>query len=217
MTLRQKVQTATSVARELVAHPDALPTLSWVITQPKATNWDVGEPWWNRDAIAYLATHLRAGDRVWEWGAGGSTVWLVERGANVTSIEEDPAWASKVQQRCPDADVRFIGGTHDGVLRSRQWVRTEMFFDDYVGSIDAEPDESIDVVIVDGRCRIDCVRRAVPKVRKGGLIVLDDTEQPFLSFGPYLPELDEWRPVQKGGFKRGTYYYCQTTFLHKPT
>ncbi len=37
--------------------------------------------------------------------AGGSMVWLVARGAEVTSVEHDP-WVSKVRVRCPAAGVR---------------------------------------------------------------------------------------------------------------
>ena len=158
----------------------------------------MGEPWWSPGAISYLATHLTNGARVWEWGSGGSTIWLMERDAKVTSIEEDPEWAAKVEQRCPSADVRFIGGDDSGVLRSRQWERSEHFFDRYVCAVDDEPDESLDVAIVDGRCRLDCVRHAVPKVREGGLLIIDDTEKPFLSFGPYLPELDGWHVEKRG-------------------
>lgn len=215
MTLRRYVQEAAGVARELLVHPDAVATLSWLTRDRKLTNWDLGEPWWNPLAISYLAAHLKRGDRVWEWGSGGSTVWLVEHGAKVTSIEEDVEWAAKVQERCPAADVRFVGGSEHGVLRSRQWEVSEKFFDDCVSAIDEEPDESVAVVIVDGRCRLDCVRHAVPKVREGGLIALDDSEQPFLSFAPFIPELDGWQVVKKGGFKRRSLVFTETTFLHK--
>ena len=215
MTLRHDVYMAACVAREFLVHPNALPTLSWLATHPKLTNWDLGEPWWSPGAISYLATHLTSGDRVWEWGSGGSTVWLMERGARLTSVEEDAEWAAKVQQRCPRADVRFIGGADSGVLRSRQWERSEKFFDEYVGAVDEELDESLDVVIADGRCRLDCIRHAVPKMRKSGLIVIDDTEQPFLSFGPYMHELDGWQVVKRGGFKRGSFFYTETSFLHR--
>ena len=49
------------------------------------------------------------------------------------------------------------------------------FFDDYVAAINDELDNSLDLVIVDGRARVECVRRAMPKVKPGGLLLLDDT------------------------------------------
>ena len=40
-----------------------------------------------------------------------------------------------------------------------------------------EPDASLDLVVVDGRARVECARRAMPKVKPGGLLLLDDTSR----------------------------------------
>lgn len=218
MTLLHKIRTVARVAGALLDNPEALPTLSWLVNR-QLTNWDLAEPWWNSRAISYLAERLKDGDRVWEWGAGGSTVWLVERAAEVISIEDNAEWARKVQQRCPGAEVRLIGGADSGILRSEPAFSDHgiHFFDEYVTAIDHEPDKSLDVVIADGRCRLDCVRHAAPKLRPGGLLVLDDTDRSFLSAGlPSMPEVKEWKVVKKSGFKRGSSYFTETTFLHKP-
>lgn len=83
------------MAKTVLGHPDAPPTLSWLVN-PTPPNWDLDEPWWTSRAVTYLGTHLTRGDRMWEWGSGGSTVWLVEQGAKLTSIEDDSQWAAKV-------------------------------------------------------------------------------------------------------------------------
>lgn len=220
--LLRKVHTAARVANIAVRHPHAIPTLSCV-SERKSAFWENAHPWWNSGAISYLARSLRPGDRVWEWGSGASTVWLVRHRAKVTSIENEPEWAEEVQTRCPGSDIRLIPGRDAGECQAEQEREYEVFrnlyYDDYLAAIDLEPEESLDVVIVDGCCRIECVRRAVPKVRQGGLIVLDDTERPYLTDQlRHCEEVHGWETVRKSGFKRWPLAagLTETTFLRKP-
>jgi len=159
---------------------------------------DAGAPWWNDRAIRYLGQHLRSGDRVFEWGSGASTVWLVSRGADVTSIEHDPDWVSKVRVRCPAADVRAVPEN----------VR------DYVAAIDEFRDDSFDVVIVDGKYRPECLHRGASKVRPGGLLVLDDTDQRQLA-RLRKSSLPGWKRTSFTGFKASR-DVRETTFFGRP-
>jgi hypothetical protein len=59
-----------------------------------------------------------------------------------------------------------------------------------VSTIDRFEDESFDLVLVDGRARVAAVRHAMPKVRPGGLLVLDDAERP--RYREAIVSLDGW-------------------------
>jgi hypothetical protein len=176
---------------------------------------DKGEPWWNRRAISYLKAHLSPGGTVFEWGCGGSTVWLANQGFAVTSIEHDLEWAAKVSARCVNVDVRHIPGMDEGQLRSEPELRDggRHFFDEYVGEIERWEDGSIDAVIVDGLCRVECARRGAAKVRRGGMLIVDDTDYQFLT--ALSNDLPGWRAVKLSGFKRPL-DFRETTFFHKP-
>jgi len=174
----------------------ALTTISAAFGRKLAA--DAGMPWWNDRAIRYLAQHLRPGDRVFEWGSGASTVWLVARGAEVTSVEHDPDWVSKVRMRCPAADVRAVPENAR----------------DYVAAIDEFRDGSFDVVIVDGVYRGECLHRGAPKVRPGGLLVLDDTDMRQLA-RLKKSSLRGWKTVSFTGFK-ATRDVRETTFFLRP-
>ena len=51
--------------------------------------------------------------------------------------------------------------------------------DDFATTITAFPDESFDLVLVDGQDeRVGCVESAAPKLKRGGLLVLDDSDRP---------------------------------------
>jgi predicted O-methyltransferase YrrM len=52
-------------------------------------------------------------------------------------------------------------------------------FHRYASAIDAFPDGSFDVVLVDGRARPACIRHGARKVRVGGWLILDNAEREY--------------------------------------
>lgn len=191
-------------------------TLAPYIREPLKSSWDAEEPWWNPRAIRYLEERLPARGRVFEWGSGGSTVWLSNHGLEVTAIESEADWAELVTKRCSSADVRFIPGSDTGTLRSEPQLRDhgEHFFDNYVAAIDGYPDETFDVIIVDGICRAECARRSLTKVKRNGIVIVDDTNWSFLStcFDPFAG----WESARIRGFKRNDVEVYETVFFHRP-
>jgi len=181
----------------------------------RGTSWDAAQPWWNSRAVRYLSKRVRPGARAFEWGSGGSTVWLARQGVAVTAVEHDPGWVTKVAARCPGADIRLIPGRTAGRLRSEPELRDkgEHFFDDYIAAVDDIEDDSIDIVIVDGMCRLECVRRGAQKGKPGGMLILDDSDYRFLASAG--ERLRGWRAVKLSGFKRPL-EFRETAFFHKP-
>jgi len=76
----------------------------------------------------------------------------------------------------------------------REWEYPGMSFDGYVKTIDAHPDETFDLILVDGRARADCSKRALCKIRKGGYLMLDNSNDSmiveFLRFMEVCPRTD---------------------------
>ncbi|GEM_PF-1848918 len=217
-SLPPELATALKNPWRIMRHPLILTTVGEA--GRRSTTEELETPWWNRRAISYLSRHLRPGDRAFEWGSGGSTVWLVRRGVSVTSIEHDPEWVKKVIDRCPTADIRLISGTTQGQLTAEPHHRNafkledkaQHFFDDYVAAIDTFEECSLDIVIVDGMCRMECVRRGASKVKPGGVLVVDDTDYRFGDPEELLPG---WQAVGIWGFKT-TRDLRETTFFHRP-
>jgi predicted O-methyltransferase YrrM len=135
----------------------------------------------------------------------------------VTAIESENEWAERVRERCPAADVRFIPGTDTGTLRSEPQLRDRgrHYFDEYVSVINNFEAESFDVIVIDGICRKECARLATQKVKRNGIIVLDDTNWKFLRSA--AEAFEGWETVTFSGFKpkSGPFVYS-TTFFHSP-
>lgn len=120
-------------------------------------------PWFTYPAIALLADRLPARARIFEWGAGHSTLWFARRAARVVSVEADPAWAAYVRSRAgPNIEIRERADP-----------------DRYVEAI-KEDAADYDVIVVDGmkRTRYACGRVALEALAPGGVIVWDNADWP---------------------------------------
>ena len=117
----------------------------------------------------------------------------------------------------PSRGCRFIPGAKIGAHRSEVQLRDKgkHFFDDYIAAIDEFSDDSLDIVVVDGMCRVECARRAAEKVKPNGIVILDDTNWQFLLPPPEI--FEGWESLTLSGYKSssGPVLYS-TTFFRRP-
>jgi hypothetical protein len=166
--------------------------LPWLRSLSRGYLLDAPSPWINFEAIAAIRARLAPGMRVFEYGSGGSTLYWASCGAELVSVEHDPEWYEVVRGRLrPGArvDLRLVEPepydpradgldptdplaytSSDAPFRGRTFRR-------YVTQIDAFPDGWFDLVLVDGRARPSCLRHAAPKVKPGGMLVLDNADR----------------------------------------
>ena len=133
------------------------------------------QPWLTFRAIRWLDTNLEPTMRVFEYGSGGSTLFFANRVRDVVSVEHDPEWHARSSGAIAAHGIRnctYLLRPPQRVpelrLISTDRAYAGMDFTDYVTAIDAYPDESFDLVSVDGRARTACVLAAIPKARPGG-------------------------------------------------
>lgn len=138
-------------------------------------------PWWTFEAADAVAAFLRdrPGARVFEWGSGASTVWLGARSGEVTSVEHDAEWASRMRAVLPSNASLVV---HEptpaaaGAVTSSKAGLEGLDFAAYVDAIDAVGGD-LDLIVIDGRAREACLDRAVGRLAPGGLVVLDNVER----------------------------------------
>jgi len=87
-------------------------------------------------------------------------------------------------------------------------------YEAYARAIDAEPDGSLDLVLVDGRARVACLRQARSKVRSGGFIILDDSARPEYAEAAAL--LAGWPCRRFGGLGPGKHLPAETAAWQRP-
>ena len=139
-------------------------------------------PWWTFAASTEVSSFLaqRPNARVFEWGSGSSTVWLAQRSESVTSIESDAGWAQRVSAAVPE-HVAIVTppvpkATRSTRARSKRWGYRSLDFTSYVSAIDSVPGD-FDLIVIDGRAREACFKRALARLANSGLIVFDNTNR----------------------------------------
>jgi hypothetical protein len=187
-------------------------------------------PWMSFRTIRFLEKQKFSGINVFEYGSGGSTLFWAARARQVVSIEHDGDWyqrmAAELFERkldnvqCiliePEPDTGF---GHKNNANPADYISSDpryrgKHFEKYVKQIDNYPDEYFDVVVVDGRARPSCIRHAIVKLRKDGLLIVDNTErrhyQPSVSF-----RADQWAPRHSYGPVPFSASFSQTSIFKK--
>lgn len=196
----------------IAVHPRELSRLPRWREEKNAGTLTLRLPFWPYDAIEWLAAALPPRAHVFEYGGGGSTLWLEDRGATVTVTEHDGEWYKALASRLTaDATLLFRPATSVGTITSR---RVRGYFDEYAAAIDDQRDGSLDLVIVDGRARVECVRRAMPKVKPGGLLLFDDADR--LRYRPAVKKLAGWERHVFSGLKPGQRFPAYTSVWKRP-
>ena len=158
--------------------------LAWYqLTHPDA-------PWLTPRAVDYLSNWLRPHHVGFEWGAGRSTIWFALRVHALTSVEHDPEWYRRTRARLSASSITNV---------TIELCPAEA--EAYVMPASHLPDQSLDFVLVDGvsALRDLCATVAIPKVRPGGLLILDDIHR-------YLPSSSRAplaRPAHMGPLTEG--------------
>ncbi|MBN8212210.1 MAG: hypothetical protein J0M09_04770 [Xanthomonadales bacterium] len=154
-------------------------------------------PLFTYPCIEYISQFDIRDKRVFEWGAGASTLYWMSRARAVTSIESDPVWFERMNG-LKTGNVDLILDQGDG----------------YPGQILLQ-DGLFDIIVIDGAgYRYDCATLASRKLAPGGMIILDNADWHAMSAG----ELKATGLIQVdfSGFKV-TESHASTTsvFLHR--
>lgn len=193
-SLRSWPQNATHLARMAITPGQARHALTWLRSRAPGYLLERASPWLTFDAIETLRARMHDGLRVFEYGSGGSTLFWLRWRVELCSVEHDPSWYHEIRSRLPGdraVDYRLVEpepfaerhvgldpadpeayGSGDESFRGRTFRR-------YASQIDEFPDGHFDIVLVDGRARPACLRHAVPKVRPGGVLILDNADRAY--------------------------------------
>lgn len=116
-------------------------------------------PWYTYPAIEFLRNLQLDSCRVFEYGAGNSSLFWAQRVKQVVAVENDPSWADEVRARNV-SNLMVITA-----VDKEDYVKTPVA----VGGV-------FDILIVDGRYRTDCAAIAVDLVTDQGMIIFDNAD-----------------------------------------
>lgn len=144
-----------------------------------ASDWQ-GElvPWFNYGVIRLLADRVRRDMTVFEFGAGYSTLWWQRRVSRITAVEHDEGWAAKVAGLVSKpTTIKHVQLDYDG-----EYCRTIL-----------QSEDQYDVIVVDGRDRVNCMKQGLKRLSANGVFVFDNSQRAH-----YREGIEQ---VKGGGFK----------------
>jgi hypothetical protein len=179
-------------------------------------------PWTSQAAVAIFRVLLDKKMTGLEYGSGNSTLFFAGHLQHLTSIEHDKKWYSKVKDELkklghtnvdyrliPPGMIRPLGYSffqEYGLPENEFSVRAE--YAEYFSFVRTFPNDHFDFIMVDGRARIECALNALPKLKEGGIFVLDNSDRK--RYTPIFRVLSNWKSVTT------TTGLFDTTFWFKP-
>ena len=177
------------------------------------------KPWLTPASIMILDRCL---DPTWtgiEFGSGRSTRFFACRLKKLVSIEHNPEWYDIVstqlqQEGVKNAECILIPGIPPEPKKVKAKRNKQEFDCDnihylpYYEKLNEVDDQSLDFILIDGRARVECSKRAIPKLKSKGIFVLDNSERERYKVVHEM--LSEWPKVHT------TTGLCDTTLWFKP-
>jgi len=128
-------------------------------------------PWITYGAITFLAPRIRPEWRVFEFGCGFGTLWWAARVREVIACEHDAAWRDRIARLAPaNATILHVPLEYDGAYAQTAVGRGPF-----------------DLVVVDGRDRVNSATASVGALAPGGVILWDNSERE--NYAPGLERL----------------------------
>lgn len=120
-------------------------------------------PWFTYPSIEFLKKRIKKEMSVFEYGCGGSTLWWASRVKEVVSIEHDEKWYKEIVSKIPDnvcishIELEY-GGNYSKKIK--------------------EFKNRFDIVVIDGRDRVNCAINCLDALKPDGVIIWDNSDRP---------------------------------------
>ncbi|MDD4902660.1 MAG: hypothetical protein PHE24_06015 [Patescibacteria group bacterium] len=190
--LKSKAWERLLVSKVIFKNPKYLKYLLATLRSPLNS----GMPWLNFATKEWLDKNLSKEMIIFEYGCGGSTLYFSARVKKIISVEHDRTWYEVVKEKliknkinncelscCPPEEAR--AGVNKLYLSSDENFSNKSF-QKYIEKINDYPDDSFDLIIVDGRARNGCISNLLPKIKNNGYVLLDNSERMEYEFGAGL-------------------------------
>lgn len=144
---------------------------------------DLKIPWWTYSSIIYLKTFLdkKKTLEAFEYGPGASSFWLKQFCKSITFVEHDEIFYGVFKSLIKNE--KKISGrlvlpsqNYYGKYLSKKEGWNGFGFENYVKSI-GEVGKKFDIIVIDGRCRVLAFEYSKKFLKKGGIIIFDNSNR----------------------------------------
>jgi hypothetical protein len=155
--------------------------------------------WVTLPFIHFIDTRLDKNMTVFEFGSGNSTHYFGKRVKNVFSVEHDKEWFDKVNGSMLSNCKLYYKDLEKGYEKTAN-----------------EMDGPFDIILVDGRMRVACIKNAYTSLNEQGVLVLDNSEREEYKEGIDFLLAKGFKKIDFWGIAPGLVNFgCTTVFYRK--
>lgn len=157
-------------------------------------------PWMNYSVIRFFEERLHQGINMFEYGSGFSTFFYMDKVGKITSLEYDRKWYERIKPKLADnAEIIYQEKDVDG---------------EYCRAIHKSGGK-YNMIIVDGRDRVNCVKQALEHAEDDAVIVLDDSQRQRYSEAFDIMKGAGYKVLNFEGLKPTDFGYNRTSLFYK--
>ncbi len=174
----------------------------WWKSFDKSKPQDLNEnplPWVTYSFIDFIEPRLTKEMTLFEFGAGNSTMYYSSKVKKVVSVEHDQKYYKILQDKVPANVELFFCGLEYGGEYSKWSERMK---------------KKYDLIIIDGRDRVNCLLGSVNSLTESGVIVLDDSERESYNDGIRALERLGFKSLDFWGISPGFIAYNKCTSVY---
>ncbi|RYG09355.1 MAG: FkbM family methyltransferase [Chitinophagaceae bacterium] len=157
-------------------------------------------PWVTYSFIDFIKDRISKKHNVFEYGSGSSTAFYAKRAKTVVSVEHNEAWYELVSKSNPvNAEIIFCALKRGGSYSNKA----------------ADLNRKFEIIIVDGRDRVNCCKNSIAALSEDGVLILDDSERSIYKPAVEFLKAQGFKELSFSGISPGLFYLKATSVFYK--
>lgn len=156
-------------------------------------------PWVTYSFIEFIRNKI-TNLEIFEYGSGNSSFFYTRYCKHLTSVEHEKEWYDKLLSTIPKNMTLIFAELSDGEKYATSSVDTG---------------KKYQMVIVDGRQRVNCIMKSINALTEDGVIILDDSERKEYIVGINFLKKNGFKAIDFWGISPGLFYNKSTSIYYR--
>ncbi len=200
MLIDKKTPSGSSVS-EVCQLKDCLVEYGWTLSRQlgmPVTKDNQPLPWYTYPAIEYLSNQNYSDFNVFEYGSGNSSLWWADKVRSLYSCEHELEWFNKMKPTMPsNVSYYHVKLVEDGAY-CKKCTTINLSFD---------------IIIIDGRDRINCAKNSIHSLNESGIIIWDNSDRSKYNEGYEFLQSRDFKRLDFWGIGPiNSYKWCTSIF-----
>ena len=167
-------------------------------------------PWMPYSTILKLNYIIKKDFNILETGSGGSSLFYLRRCNKLTSLEHDINWLKELEK-----NISLTSFKKRWTVVLKQLNEKSINESAYLQFLREQEDESFDLISVDGRLRSESLKICSNKVKRGGYLLLDNSDRNEYNDGIEFINNLGWSKQDFNGFCYSLDWDSKSTIWHR--